>query len=57
MMKNELKTFLKPTLRRVIVILSITLLLSAFLYWGQRDRFNARNVFCTGIIITAIAGA
>lgn len=37
MMKNELKTFLKPTLRRVIVILSITLLLSAFLYWGQRD--------------------
>ncbi|MCB5054108.1 DUF3021 family protein, partial [Streptococcus mutans] len=57
MMKNELKTFLKPTLRRVIVILSITLLLSAFLYWGQRDRFNARNVLCTGIIITAIAGA
>ncbi len=53
MMKNELKTFLKPTLRRVIVILSITLLLSAFLYWGQRDRFNARNVLCTGIIITA----
>ncbi|EJN93774.1 hypothetical protein D822_03399 [Streptococcus ratti FA-1 = DSM 20564] len=32
MLKNEWKVYLKPTLIRVILILSITLLLSAFLY-------------------------
>lgn len=57
MLKNEWKVYLKPTLIRVILILSITLLLSAFLYWQQKVSFNARNILCTGIIITAIAGA
>ena len=37
MLKNEWKVYLKPTLIRVILILSITLLLSAFLYWQQKD--------------------